>query len=829
MKTILRKWRLACAVGVCLCSLPTESQTIAPYWGNRSAALSLTFDDGLEEHFSQVFPQLQQRGLKASFCLVGQNVDGNNKYGPCLTWAQVRAMSDAGMEMTNHGWAHQNVTKLSGEALRYEIEHNDTVIWRQTGRFPRTFFYQGNRHNEQTIALAERNRVGTRTRQVSLGSKRSPSWFRQQLRQWIDTQAWGITMTHGISYGYDHFVNPDSLWRMFDDAAQLQDTLWIATFQDVAAYLKERNAISLKIRKSKGKIRVRPRLKLSADLFQQELTLLLPDDYNAAEQDGRQLVVYRSNGKRCVNFNPHGGTLTLFHENADNNGPTMGWSSWNTYRVHISDSLIMRQADAMVATGLADAGYRYVNIDDGYFGGRAADGTLLIHPIRFPNGLKPVVDHIHSLHLKAGIYSDAGRNTCGNYYDKDSLAQGVGLYGHDQHDADFFFKDMGFDFIKVDFCGGSAHQNTEHLALDERERYTAISQAIKNTGRNDVRLNICRWDFPGTWVSDVAFSWRISHDISNRWTSVSDIIQQNLYLSAYANKGHFNDMDMLEVGRSLTIEEDRTHFGLWCLLSSPLLIGCDLMKIRPVTLALLKNPELIAVNQDPLYLQAYVANYHDGCYLLVKDIRQRYSTARVFAVYNASDRPKTYKVSFRQLDLGGKIRLRNLYEQRDITVCKDSFRISLPAHATRMFRADGEKRLEQNRYEAEAAYVAAYQEIRNNQVALTAVCESDTTCSGGHLMTWLGGSQDNALEWKDVFSRRGGTYTLTVKWKSPENRSAQLLVNNVPIKALSCSASETLQSTMLTIHLNKGVNHITLCNPTERMPDVDCLLLERKR
>lgn len=828
MKTILRNWRLACAAGVCLCGLPIESQTIAPYWGNRSAALSLTFDDGLEEHFTQVFPQLQQRGLKASFCLVGQNVDGNNKYGPCLTWAQVRVMADEGMEMTNHGWAHQNVTKLSGEALRYEIEHNDTVIWRHTGCFPRTFFYPGNRRNELSTAFAERNRVGTRTHQVSLGSKRTPCWFRNQLRQWIASQAWGITMTHGISYGYDHFNSPDSLWRMLDDAAQLQDQLWIATFRDVAAYLKERDATTLIIRKSKGKMLVRPRLKLSANLFQQELTLLLPDDYNAAEQGGRQLVVYRSNGKMCVNFNPHGGTLTLFHESTDNNSPTMGWSSWNTYRVHISDSLIMQQADAMVATGLADAGYRYVNIDDGYFGGRAADGTLLIHPTRFPNGLRPVVDHIHSLHLKAGIYSDAGRNTCGNYYDKDSLAQGVGFFGYDQHDANFFFKDMEFDFIKVDFCGGSAHQNTEHLALDERERYTAISQAIKNTGRNDVRLNVCRWDFPGTWVSDVAFSWRISHDISNHWTSVSDIIQQNLYLSAYANNGHYNDMDMLEVGRSLSFEEDCTHFGLWCMLSSPLLIGCDLTKIHPAALALLKNPELIAVNQDPLHLQAYVADYHNGCYLLVKDIRQRYSTARVFAVYNASDTPKKYKVSFRQLDLDGSIRLRNLYEQRDIASCKDSFCITLPAHATRMFRADGEKRLEQNRYEAEAAYVAAYQEIRNNQAALTAICESDTACSGGQLMTWLGGSQENALEWKDVFSQQGGTYTLTVRWKSPENRSAQLLINNVSAGTLSCSTSETLQSAMLTIHLNKGVNHIMLSNPTERMPDVDCLLLKRK-
>lgn len=147
--------------------------------------------------------------------------------------------------------------------------------------------------------------------------------------------------------------------------------------------------------------------------------------------------------------------------------PTMGWSSWNTYRVNISEALIMRQADAMVAKGLNKVGYQYVNIDDGYFGGRdKTSGRLLIHPTRFPNGLKPVVDYIHSLGLKAGIYSDAGRNTCGSIYDADTIGIGVGLYGHDQQDCDMFFSELGFDFIKVDFCGGRPHPNGDHYTND---------------------------------------------------------------------------------------------------------------------------------------------------------------------------------------------------------------------------------------------------------------------------------------------------------------------------------------------------------------------------
>ena len=212
--------------------------------------------------------------------------------------------------------------------------------------------------------------------------------------------------------------------------------------------------------------------------------------------------------------------------------PMMGWSSWNTYRVHISDSLICRQADLMVAKGLHRAGYTYINIDDGFQGGRAADGTLLTHPQRFPHGLRPVTDHVHALGLKAGIYTDAGRHTCGNFWDHDSLGVGVGMYGHDERDARFYFREMNFDFIKIDFCGGDAKQNSEHLQLDERERYTAIRRAIDGVGRPDVRINICRWNYPGTWVDSVGDSWRITADIRASWSSVRSILSQILYLSA---------------------------------------------------------------------------------------------------------------------------------------------------------------------------------------------------------------------------------------------------------------------------------------------------------
>lgn len=503
-------------------------------------------------------------------------------------------------------------------------------------------------------------------------------------------------------------------------------------------------------------------------------------------------------------------------------GPTMGWSSWNTYRVRISDSLIMRQADAMVSKGLDKAGYRYVNIDDGYFGGRAADGQLLIHPTRFPRGLKPVVDHIHDLGLKAGIYSDAGRNTCGNYYDKDSIAQGVGLYGHDDRDADFFFRQMGFDFIKVDFCGGDGPQNKERLTLDERKRYTAISEAIKRTGRKDVRLNVCRWDFPGTWVSDAASSWRISHDISPRWSSVKGIIHQSLPLSAYCHDGHFNDMDMLEVGRGMSLEEDKTHFALWCIMSSPLLIGCNLETVSDETLALLTNEELIAINQDPLYLQAYVAQKQGDCYLLVKDIHELQGLQRAFAVYNPSDREQPVTVRFRDLDLGGSVNIRDLFEHRELGILRDSLLLTLPAHATRIFTATAEQRLQRQCYEAETAYISDYQEIRNNQAEGTGIYEDDDLCSGGMKATWLGGKSDNDLIWKHVYVNETGEYSLIFACLTDEPRSMNVSVNGCLVCSLSCSQDNEL--TVKTF-LQKGSNEVRLWNADSRMPDIDYMQL----
>ena len=508
--------------------------------------------------------------------------------------------------------------------------------------------------------------------------------------------------------------------------------------------------------------------------------------------------------------------------------PTMGWSSWNTFALNISESVIKGQALAMKTSGLSKVGFNHINIDDGYFGGRDKEtGELLIHPTRFPNGLLPVVKYIHNLGLKAGIYSDGGKNTCGNYHGGDKIAEGVGLYGYDQRDCDFFFKDMGFDFIKVDFCGGVSYHNSEGLDLDAETRYKEIAQAIKNTGRTDVRMNVCRWDYPGNWVQDVAASWRTTGDINASWGSVKDIIKQNLYLSAYCYGGHYNDMDMLEVGRNLTAVEDRTHFGMWCIMSSPLLIGCDMRNLNERTLALLKNEELIALNQDDLCIQAYVAQHTGDTYVLVKDIKQLYGNTRAVALYNPSDKAQGISINFNDIDLDGSVEVRDLLGKKDLGTMTDKLEATVPAHGAYFYTLTAEKRLERNLYEAETAYLGKYQEIFNNQWYKSAVYEENSLSSGGMYVGWLGSDPNNDIQWRHVYSDNGGEYTLEIKYISGDTRNIVVNVNGKDVKSLSCNSGgwSTLGTKTCNVTLEKGENVIRLYNRSASswMPNIDCI------
>lgn len=511
-------------------------------------------------------------------------------------------------------------------------------------------------------------------------------------------------------------------------------------------------------------------------------------------------------------------------------GPTMGWSSWNTFGLNINQSLIEQQADAMVSKGYKAAGYKFINIDDGYFGGRDENGHLLIHKTRFPKGLKGVVDYIHSKGLKAGIYSDAGHNTCGSYHGGDQTGVGVGLYEHDQEDCDFFFNELGFDFIKVDFCGGDPIHNNENLRLNEKKRYTEIAKAIENTGRTDVRMNICRWAFPGTWASEVSTSWRTTGDINCSWGSVKSILKENFYLSAFCGPLSFNDMDMLEVGRGMSTEEDKTHFGMWCIMDSPLLIGCNMNSTSETAQRLMCNKELIALNQDTLFQQAYVVKRDGELYTLVKDIEVLNGTVRAVALLNLSDGAKMMTLNFADVDLGGKIQMRDLFLHRNLAE-KDTtaFSVRIPAHGCKIYRLEAEERYERTIYEAETAYLQAYQEIENNNTAQSATFSEDANCSGGVKVGYLGQRTNNDLQWRNVYSKDGGKYKMTLDYICGESRSITLEVNGKRIKTMSLNSGSwnTVKTATYDIELQPGQNVIRLYTTAKAwMPDIDCMRLE---
>ena len=517
---------------------------------------------------------------------------------------------------------------------------------------------------------------------------------------------------------------------------------------------------------------------------------------------------------------------------AADNPPLMGWSSWNTYGFQINDSVIKAQADAMVKLGFKDCGYNHINIDDGFFGGRDENGRLLIHPTRFPGGLRPLVDYIHSQGLKAGIYSDAGANTCASYWGqpKDTIGIGVGLYGHDAEDMALYFNELNFDFIKVDYCGADPGNNADGLDLDVEKRYKEIAAAIKATGRTDVTWNICRWAFPGTWVCEIADSWRTTEDIYLGWESVKSIINQSLYLSAYASPGHYNDMDMLEVGRGLTDEEDKTHFGMWCMMSSPLLIGCDLNDIKGNALELMQNKELIAVDQDALGLQAYVVKRENGGYVLVKDVEEKYGTKRVVAFYNPTDAAVDMCVDFSQLDLAGEVKVRDLFAKADKGVYETSLAVTVPAHGTRIYKLEADERLERTVYEAETAWLTSYQEIKNNEVYGTAIYAENSICSGGVAVGWLGGKAENDLQWRNVYSKNGGEYTLRVYFITGEDRTMKLSVNGGEAIVYTGKSAGwgSVGYAEFDVVLEKGENVIRLFNESAYMGDIDKMVLVNK-
>jgi hypothetical protein len=493
------------------------------------------------------------------------------------------------------------------------------------------------------------------------------------------------------------------------------------------------------------------------------------------------------------------------------NTPMMGWSSWNSFRININESLITSVADSMVAKGLFAAGYNYVNIDDGFFGGRDSDGRLFWNA-NFPNGLAPIVQHVHRLGMKAGIYSDAGDDLCSVTWDNNPSGRGVGLWQHEDADFHQFFDELGFDFIKVDFCGGL------NIKKSDKELYTNIYCHLRDRKRQDIRFNICRWQFPGTWAVGLADSWRIDGDITPDYKKIDALILKNLYLGAYASLGHYNDMDMLEMGRGMNVDEEKTHFGMWCIMSSPLMIGCDVRSISDSTLNLLLNKEVIALNQDPLGLQAQVVRQTDDVIILAKDLKKMYSNMRAVAVYNRSEKPQRVFCPFADFLLNGKVQVRDLWQHCSVPASAEGFYADVPRHGCALFTLKGGKRLDATVYEAEQSFLNDYNPDSPQSAAVFAYKDA----SNGHVVKNLGGSASNWCRFPAIHVAHAGDYVLRLSGFNDEAATLNLSLNkSISELQIAKQSKYAPFEKEIKVTLKKGDNILVILATHGKSPDVD--------
>jgi alpha-galactosidase len=361
--------------------------------------------------------------------------------------------------------------------------------------------------------------------------------------------------------------------------------------------------------------------------------------------------------------------------------PPMGWNSWNKFGCHVSADMIKGMADAMVKSGMKDAGYQYVVIDDCWQVSRDADGNIVPDPKTFPDGIKPVADYVHSLGLKFGIYSDAGSKTC---------AGRPGGLGHEYQDA-IKYAAWGVDYLKYDWC----HSTTQGA----KAAYANIRNALDAAGRPIV-LSICEWGShqPWLWGKEVGGNlWRTTGDIQPRWSGkkewrpgdccsfgVVDIIDAQDPIYSYAGPGHWNDPDMLEVGNGdLTPTENRAHFSFWALLAAPLMAGNDLRDMKPEIHDILTNIEVLAVDQDPLGRQGRRV-WKDGD--LEVWSKSLVNGGRAVILFNRGTTEQEITARWGDLDYPAELSasVRDLWEKKDLGKSSRKFSAKVAPHGVMM-------------------------------------------------------------------------------------------------------------------------------------------------
>jgi alpha-galactosidase len=350
--------------------------------------------------------------------------------------------------------------------------------------------------------------------------------------------------------------------------------------------------------------------------------------------------------------------------------PPMGWSSWNLFACNVKDADVRAQADAMASNGMRDAGYEYVNIDDCWEGKRDAQGNIQSNE-RFSD-MKALADYVHSKGLKIGIYSGPGPKTCGGF---------EASYQHEDQDARTYAA-WGFDYLKYDMC------SARNMFRDEEWPgvYKKMGDALLKTGRPIV-YSISHGDNQRIWSwapSSGANLWRIGTDIRPDHEIIEHFAFLDAGLERYAGPGHWNDPDMLEVGNGkLNADEDRQHFGLWCLLAAPLIAGNDLAHMSPEIQAILTNREAIAMDQDPAGIQGKSVWQEGPVSVWVKPMADG---SKAVGLVNMGESPNEIEFSFRDAGLPEWAELRDVFTHKDLGVFQKTFKATVPTRGILLLR-----------------------------------------------------------------------------------------------------------------------------------------------
>jgi alpha-galactosidase len=386
----------------------------------------------------------------------------------------------------------------------------------------------------------------------------------------------------------------------------------------------------------------------------------------------------------------------------------MGWNSWNCFAGAVSEERVKSAADAMVKSGLINHGWTYINVDDYWQNHRDSKDPTLHGPFRDQDGvivpnsrfpdMKGMADYIHGLGLKAGLYSSPGPWTCGGC---------AGSWQHEEQDAQTYAK-WGFDYLKYDWCSygtiaSGGNPNAKNIPMWGKTAtndagaifpYKVMGNFLREQKR-DIVFSLCQYGMADVWKWGGSINgncWRTTGDITDTWRSMSGIGFNQDKAAPFVKPGNWNDPDMLIVGQvgwghlhptRLTPDEQYTHISLWCLLSAPLLIGCDMTKLDDFTLNLLCNDEVLAVDQDPLGQQAKRIVKNGDLEAWAKDMEDG---SKAVGLFNRSDSPAKVEVKWSDLGWNGKHRVRDLWRQKELVDFQDSFSVTVPPHGVELIQ-----------------------------------------------------------------------------------------------------------------------------------------------